>query len=137
MYHYSHMDINYIAVGVAALAAFFLGYVWYSVLFTKQWQAIIGMNAGANRENPPSMAKLLVGSLILQLVMAFNLAAFIGLDADWLLGLIAGLAAGFGWVSLAFGVSYMFEGRPFKLWLINAGYNTVSFGIMGLIIGAM
>ncbi|GAB4160087.1 MAG: hypothetical protein Fur003_3760 [Candidatus Dojkabacteria bacterium] len=69
--------------------------------------------------------------------MAFNLAAFIGKEADWSFGLMAGLAAGLGWVALAFGVNYMFEGKSFKLWLINAGYNTVVFALMGLIIGAM
>jgi len=85
----------------------------------------------------PNLGKLLIGSFILEVVMAFNLAAFIGPQADWLFGLFAGIAAGLGWVSLAFGVNYMFEGKSFKLWLINAGYNTVVFAIMGLIIGAL
>lgn len=75
--------------------------------------------------------------MILEVIMAFNLAAFIGSDADWMFGLSAGLAAGLGWVGLAFGVNYMFEGKSFKLWLINAGYNTVIFAVMGLIIGAL
>lgn len=50
---------------------------------------------------------------------------------------MAGLAAGLGWVAMAFGVNYMFEGKSFKLWLINAGYNTVVFALVGLIIGAL
>jgi hypothetical protein len=68
--------------------------------------------------------------------MAFNLSMFIGKEGTHF-GLLAGLATGFGWVSLAFGVNYLFEGRSFKHWIINAGYNTVVFGVMGLIIGAM
>ena len=95
------------------------------------------MGVEGSTANTPNLGKLLVGSLILEIVMAFNLAAFIGPDADWMFGLGAGLAVGFGWIALAFGVNYMFEGKSFKLWLINAGYNTVVFAVMGLIIGAM
>ena len=68
--------------------------------------------------------------------MAINLAFFIG-DNDAVFGLFAGFATGLGFVSLALGVNYLFEGKPLKLWLINAGYNTVVFSVMGLIIGAL
>jgi hypothetical protein len=133
------MDINYLAVGLAALAAFFLGFLWYTVIFAKPWQELIGMGtkgkAGANQT--PNLGRLLIGSLVLEIIMAFNLAAFIGSGADAIMGLTYGLAAGLGWVALAFGVNYMFEGKSFKLWLINAGYNAVVFAVMGLIIGAM
>jgi len=131
------MEINYLAVIFASLAAFFLGFLWYSVIFAKPWQKLIGMKGDGKGAQPPSLAKLLIGSLILEIIMAFNLAAFIGPHADWLFGLSAGIAAGLGWVALAFGVNYMFEGKSFQLWLINAGYNTVVFAVMGLIIGAM
>jgi hypothetical protein len=136
------VNVNYLAVGAAALAAFFLGFLWYTVIFAKPWQALIGMGTQAkgkgkaSANETPNLGRLLIGSLILEIVMAFNLAAFIGTEADIMTGLTYGLLAGFGWVALAFGVNYMFEGKPFKLWLINAGYNTVVFGVMGAIIGA-
>jgi hypothetical protein len=133
------MEINYLAVVLAGLSASVLGFIWYTILFQKVWLRLIGMSEqniqaasqGAN------VAKQIVGSLILEIVMAFNLAMFIGPDKDWTFGLGAGVAAGFGWVGLAFGINYMFEGKSFKLWLINAGYNTVVFAVMGVIIGAM
>ena len=84
----------------------------------------------------PNLGRLLIGSFILEAIMATALAAFIGKEATWLTGLGAGVAVGLGWVALAFGVNYMFEGKSFKLWLINAGYNTTVFAVMGLIIGA-
>lgn len=135
------MEINYLAVGLAALAAFFLGFVWYTILFAGPWQKLIGMGdkgkGASSSAQTPALGRLLVGSLILEIIMAFNLAYFIGTDATWLFGLGAGFATGLGFVGLAIGVNYMFEGKPLKLWLINAGYNTVVFSIMGLIIGAM
>lgn len=129
------MEINYLAVGLAALSAFFLGYLWYTVIFAKPWQELIGMKGGG-AGSTPNLGKLLIGSLILEIIMAVNLAAFIGGNANWFFGMLAGLAAGLGWVSMAFGVNYLFEGKPFKLFLINAGYNTVTFAVMGAIIGA-
>lgn len=135
------MYINVIAVILAALSAFFLGFLWYTVVFGKIWQREIGMRkegvSSKSTQQPPSLGKLLGGSFLLELVMAANLSAFLGSNAGWLIGLMAGVAVGFGWVSLAFGVNYLFEGKSFKLWLINAGYNTVVFAVMGVIIGAM
>lgn len=131
------MEINYLAVALAALSAFFLGFLWYTVIFAKPWQALIGMKGQNGNTTTPNLGRLLLGSFILEIIMAFNLAAFIGKEADWLFGLGAGVAVGFGWVGLAFGVNYMFEGKSFKLWLINAGYNAVVFAVMGLIIGSM
>jgi hypothetical protein len=132
------MSINYLAVGLAALAAFILGFLWYTVIFAKPWQALIGMGKGkAGASQTPNLGRLLVGSLILEIIMAFNLAAFLGNGIGAMGGAFYGLLAGLGWVGLAFGVNYMFEGKPFKLWLINAGYNAVVFTVMGAIIGAM
>jgi hypothetical protein len=135
------MNVNYLAVAAAALAAFFLGFLWYTVIFAKPWQALIGMGTKgtgkASASQTPNLGRLLVGSLVLEIIMAYTLATFIGTAATALTGLHYGWIVGLGWVGLAFGVNYMFEGKPFKLWLINAGYNTVVFAVMGLIIGAM
>jgi hypothetical protein len=68
--------------------------------------------------------------------MAFNLAVFMGPKASLSFGLFAGAAAGFGWVASSIGVTYLFERRSLKLFLINAGYHAVAFTLMGAIIGA-
>jgi hypothetical protein len=131
------MDINYLAVVVAALSAFFLGYLWYTVIFAKVWQREIGMKDAGGNVQPPNLVVLLIGSLILEVLMALTLAMFIGKEADWSVGLVRGLAIGVGFVGFAFGVNYLFEGKTARHWLINASYNAVVFALMGLIIGAM
>lgn len=134
------MEINFLAVALAALSAFILGFVWYTLLFAKPWQKLIGMSekdkGTGNAAQTPNLGRLLIGSLILEVIMAFNLAFFIGSEATWQFGLFAGLATGLGFVGLALGVNYMYEGKSLKLWLINSGYNTVVFAVMGAIIGA-
>jgi len=39
-------------------------------------------------------------------------------------------------MALLRGVNNPFEQRPFRLWLINAGYQVVNFAAMGAVIGA-
>ena len=47
----------------------------------------------------------------------------------------AGFAAGFAWVAASFGVNYLFEAKSCKLFLVNGGYHTVQFTVMGAILG--
>ncbi|MBA3724719.1 MAG: DUF1761 domain-containing protein [Candidatus Levybacteria bacterium] len=126
------MEINFVAAFVASLTGLVLGYLWYSVFFAKIWEKLAGVTVAQQNKG---VAKRIIGSYLITLVMSLNLAAFIGSDSDAMFGLFAGFAAGFGWVALAFGQNYMFEHKPFKLFLINGGYNTVLLSIIGLIIG--
>jgi hypothetical protein len=72
-------------------------------------------------------------AFVLTLVIAVNLAAFLG-EATLTWGLIAGALAGIGWVAAALGILYLFEDKSLKLFLINAGYMAVIFILMGGII---
>ncbi len=126
------MQINLLSVFLASLTGLILGFLWYSVLFAKVWQKLSGVS---NVQLETGMIKRAMGSYLLSLIMAFNLAFFIGPDQTSMFGLFAGFAAGFGWVATAFGSNYLFEHRPMKLYLINAGYNILLLSIMGFIIG--
>jgi hypothetical protein len=128
-------QINYLAVIVAALASFAIGGLWYSpVLFGKIWMKETGISEEkAKRSN---MIKTFGLSFLLSLIICFNLAAFLGPQSDFVWGITAGGLAGIGWVAASLGILYLFEGRSFKLFLINGGYNAVNFIIAGGIIGA-
>ncbi|MCB9398033.1 MAG: DUF1761 domain-containing protein [Acidobacteria bacterium] len=127
-------NINIWAVLTATVASFVLGGMWFSpILFAKPWMQVTGLSEEELAKG--NMAKIFGGSFFLTLIMAFNLAAFLGKESDWAWGLTAGLLAGVGWVGTALGVIYLFERRPLKHFLINAGFQAVSFGVMGLILG--
>jgi hypothetical protein len=81
------------------------------------------------------MARIFGLAALATLVMAFNLAAFIGPKASLGFGLFAGFAASLGWVAMSLGVIYLFERRPFKLWLVNSGYQVVAYAVMGGLLG--
>lgn len=126
------MNIDFLAAFIASFSGLILGFLWYSVLFAKPWQRLAGVTDAQMQKGMPKRALV---SYFLTLIMALTLAAFIGTEQTASFGLFAGLAAGLGWVAMAFGTNYLFEHRPFKLYLINAGYNIVLLTIMGLIIG--
>ena len=75
-------------------------------------------------------------SFLLALTMAFNLAAFLQGPPDIAWGISAGALAGIGWAGTAMGVTYLFEARSMKLFLIDAGYHAFAFMLMGGIPGA-
>ena len=129
------MNVNPWAVLAAALSTFLIGGLWYSpVLFAGAWQRAAGLSDEDLKRG--SAARIYGGAFVLAVVMAGNLAAFLGRDAGLAWGMTAGALAGAGWVATAFGVTYLFERRPLKLFLVNAGYQVVAFVVMGAILGA-
>jgi hypothetical protein len=134
------MDIstlNWFAVIVAALSNFLIGGLWYSpLLFGKIWMK--ENNFSDDDLKKGNMPKILGLTFLFSIVMAFNLAMFLNdanTTATW--GAIAGFLAGFGWVAMAIFINGQFERRSARYMLIHGGYFTISFIIMGLIIGLL
>ena len=125
--------INWIAVPVAALAGFAVGGLWYGPLFGKAWMQETGITMEQARA--ASMLRIYGTTFVLNLVAACSLAMFIG-AGDMRFGAFAGFMTGLTFIATAFGITYLFEFRSFRLWLINAGYQVVIFTLMGTILGA-
>jgi hypothetical protein len=127
-------QINYFAVFVAALSSFVIGFLWYAPFsFGNIWMKEAGISE--ERAKQASMVKIFGFSFLLSLVICFNLAAFLGQDAGLIWGITAGALAGIGWVSASIGIVYLFESRSLKLFLINAGYQAITYMVSGGIIG--
>ena len=128
------LSINVPAALCAALMTFAIGGLWYSpLLFARAWMREAGLTEEQTRQAP--MARVFGLSALAALVMAFNLAAFIGPKASLGFGLFAGAAAGIGWVAMSLGVIYLFEQRSLKLGLVNSGYQVLSYTLMGGLLG--
>jgi hypothetical protein len=129
-------SINYLAVLAAAVSTFVLGGLWYSpLLFGKAWMRA---NSFTDADLQTfSKARMFGWSFFFALVMALNLAMFLAgptTNVTW--GVAAGGLAGLGWVAMAIAIIGVFENRSWTYILINGGYMTVAFVIMGAIIGA-
>jgi hypothetical protein len=126
-------EVNYLAVIAAAVATFMLGGLWYSpALFGKVWQREAGVTEEQMKN--ANMAKVFGLAFVLSLIAAWVFALFLGPRPPMALGLGAGFSAGLCWVAASFGINYLFERKSFKLWLINGGYHTLQFTIVGLIL---
>jgi hypothetical protein len=125
---------SWVAVFVAALAGFVIGGLWYGPLFQKPWMRLSGMTKEKGAQ--VSMAFTFGAAYALNLLGALGLAMLNGSHSNWLMGMHTGAFAGFFFIATALGVIYVFEQRPLKLWLINAGYQIINFAAMGAIIGA-
>ncbi len=127
-------ELNFLAVLCAALATFVLGGLWYSpLMFKSAWLDGCGLTDMDLAE--ASMPKVFSLALVLSLIAAFVFALFLGPKPDLGFAVGAGFAAGIAWVATSFGISYLFEQRPLKLFLVNGGYHTVQFTLIGLILG--
>jgi Protein of unknown function (DUF1761) len=129
------LHFNFFAIVAAALVTFAVGGLWYSpILFARPWRRACGLTEEQTRQAP--LARVFGLSALAALVMSVNMAAFLGAKATLSFGLFAGAATGIGWVAMSLGVIYLFEQRSLKLWLIDSGYQVVSYTLMGGILGA-
>lgn len=130
-----NLYINHFAVIICAVANLALGALWYSpVMFYKGWLKETGLQEEVLKKVNP--LKLYGITFILALLISYNLAFFLGDDkTDWVWGTQAGFLAGFGWATLIFIIIGLFERRSMKYILINGGFITVYFTLIGFIIG--
>ena len=122
------------AVLAAGLASMVLGGLWYSpVLFGKAWSAASGVTEA--QAKAASMAKTMGTAFVLALIGAAVFAMFLGPKPAPMFATAAGLSAGLCWVAGSFGINYLFEQRPLRLFLINGGYHTLQYTVIGAVLG--
>ena len=114
--------INYLAVVVAAVAAFVVSTVWY-IVFGKEMMKLQGVkpDAMADMEKPQPW-KILV-EIVRSLVVAYVLARFVVLlgVVEWMGAVQLGVWAWIGFpITLLVG-SVIWENTPWKLAAIHAG----------------
>jgi hypothetical protein len=127
--------VNWLSVIAATIAAFGLGWLWYSNrFFGKRWLQEIGLTEESTGSS--KMLRVFATSFLLQFIAATALAVVLGPHTDWLSGLHLGLLVGVCWVATSYGTTYLFEQRSRCIFFINGGYFVVVFAIMGIIIGA-
>ncbi len=132
-----NFNINFMPVLIAATFAMILGGVWYSpVLFGKAWMKLIGKSE-TEIKNSASIKSYGL-TFLMAIITAWVLNYIISIaQAD---NFLSGVGVGF-WVWIGFVLSSivtngLFEGRSFKLVLINGGYFLVSLTLTGGILAS-
>jgi hypothetical protein len=131
----TQVDINFLAVLVAALGGFVIGGLWYSpLLFGRAWMTAAGVTEA--QVNGGSKGKIFGLTFVFLLIMAYCLAMFLAApEIDLAAGAFYGFLTGFGWIFFGIGVVALFELRSWAYILINGGYWVVTMTVMGAILG--
>src|SRR2546422_9534001 len=131
------LRMNYLAIVVAAVAAFVVGAVWYSpLLFGKAYMEVRGMDPAAMADMRPRAGELL-GELAKNLVVAFVLAHFVvRLGVGDLKGAVQlGLWVWVGFQAMLLMGAVLHEKMPWMLYAIHAGDALVKTLLMTAILG--
>jgi surface polysaccharide O-acyltransferase-like enzyme len=129
--------INYLAVLVAAILTMALGALWYApMVFGKAWAALVGISPEVAQKRMAGMRRAYSLTFVSSFVMAYVLARLL-----WYAniesaggGMLIGVLAWLGFVATTQGITFLFEGRPFRLYVIDTGYPLVALAIMGALL---
>ena len=119
---------------VVAVSAFVVGGIWYGPLFGKAWARENGFPDGY-QAGPP--ARVFGVSFVLTLFAAAGYLHLIGFSDDILASGLQGGAIGALIAGTSFGINYKFCGKSFKLLLIDGGYHTVQFAVIGALFAGL
>jgi hypothetical protein len=133
-----HNQINYLAVLLCAIIAMGIGALWYSnMLLGKIWIASLDKSEEELKKDFKPIKTYFV-SFISQLVMAFILAMILSYTGASTPeeGIKIGFMAAIGFVATSMTINFLFEGRTFQQFIVDAGYHFIVLLLNGLILGA-
>jgi hypothetical protein len=130
-------EVHYLAVLVSGVIIFALGGLWYSpVLFAKKWVALMGKTEADLKAGQGASSLMFVAAFVCGLLSAWAIAIVLNhfppptLERGILVGVLC-------WVGFAGATSYanaVFTQKPKLLWLIDSGFNLVSFVLAGIVL---
>jgi hypothetical protein len=118
------VHVNHLAVVVAAVAVFVLGWLWYSpLLFLKPWLRLRGMDPVAAMAGAKMPAGKLLVELARCLVLAYVIACLVALlsPGSWMGAVRLGLFLWIGFPVILLTGSVLWDDVPWKLAAIHAG----------------
>ena len=134
-------NVNYLAVLVAATAAWITGAIWYTV-FSKPWMAAQGKTMEeCKAEQAAKGSSAFLPFLIVfvsNLVMATMLYGIMKHVGPFTVraGVISAAFCWVGFVATTIATNYAFQGRKPMLTVIDAGYWLAALLVTGAILGA-
>jgi hypothetical protein len=131
--------LSLFAIVLAAVVSFMFGWLWYGILFPKQWMAAAGKTeADLKAQGGPTPTPFVI-SFVALLVMAWVLAGVIGHLGTGAITLRSGVVAGalmwLGFVATTLAVNHTFQGAKPILTLLDGGHWLGVLLLQGAVIG--
>lgn len=130
-------SINFIAVLVAFLVNFVVGFIWFGpkTFFPVWWKALGKQgDPGADANMAVVFSSTALAGLISAtgLALIFDILARTGSEIDIALGFGTGLTVGIFTVAAPALSHRLFAGNGFKVWLLEIGADVLAFALMGV-----
>ena len=136
-------NANFLAIAIAAAAAWIFGAAYYGAL-GKAWVAALGTSMDALKaqnagKSAAAKASPFLLSFIAELIMAYVLYGLLVHINIWTVraGIISGVICWFGFVLTTIATNNAYSGRKVMLTVIDSGHWLGVLAIMGAIIGGL
>jgi len=126
--------LNWLGIIVATVVAFFIGFLWYGLIFAERWMALTGVTDEGSGD---SMWMLL--GLVQTFVTMVGLGWFIAREgAPGLMnGLKIGLLAGVCFALMTSAYGFIYQTSPMGLLPIDWSHLLLVYGVGGAVIGGL
>jgi uncharacterized membrane protein len=128
------VQVNFLAVAVAAGASYVIAFLWYGLIFAKLWQKLTGITD--MKPAPVNILLVLIGTFIMAYVLCHSLTfgdAYLKTS-----GIYGGVMCGFfNWLGFIAPVTLctkLYEKKPWALWLLDNAFWLISLLVMGTIL---
>ncbi len=127
--------VNFWSVILAAISYLIIGSLWYSpLLFGKLWIKLIGF-CDEDFKRSQRLWVIFVFSFCSAFIASFLISAVLGPKSNAEFGAVVGAAIALCWITMSKLTDVLFENKPVKLFLLHAGFDVVTFMVMGAIVG--
>lgn len=127
--------INYVAIGVAAIAFFLFGWLWYTI-FAAQWAAALGSTPSVMMAKNAANPYPYIISFLMAIFAAYGINRVLVWRQPPNIGraMFDGLSMGLLFFGTMMWLTYAYEHRTIALGLINVGYVSLGMAIQAAII---
>ncbi len=130
--------MKYLEILIAALAAFMLGFLWYTALFGKAWQK----ETGVTDEQAQSGIAITHGlAFLMMCVTAFAIKFLVDFhdpaEQTFTHGGFHGLQMALLFALPVVAIHYLYQKKSLKLFLIDGGYVALFFALQGAVVALL
>ena len=130
--------MHYLEPVIGGIAAFLLGFAWYTALFGKIWQA----ETGITEEEASKGVALTHGlALVMMIFLSYGVNFIIGFhkpeEQTFIHGAFHGLMAALSFCVPAIAINYLYQKKSLKLFIIDAAYVVAFLALSGGVMAAL
>lgn len=123
---------------IGGIAAFLLGFAWYTAFFGKVWQAETGItdeeaSKGIGLTHGLALLMMIILSMGVNLIIGFHDPA----EQTLVHGAFHGAMAALSFCVPAIAINYLYQKKSLKLFLIDAAYVVAFLALSGAVMAAL